>query len=517
MTEAERQCRAEQLPFGDVFRYQYLLSRTAVNISDMIHRRFNRFFLYTGAGLPVTEIFDCEGEPIGLLLGIAVGKDGVLADQHLMSGLSARSDTCLDEFEHWLVDLAGRYTIFLDMAGEQRVYCDAVGMNGVVYNAQTRRVASSPLLCIDREVIPNPLYDLDAMREHGGRFTLFTTIDAEVSRMNPNFYLDLDNFHETRHWPRDEAFDHAPRDYGSVIDRIIAITRRNIGALTQSHDCALPLSAGRDSRLLLAMSGPHREHISQIFTHVTNSGTKRDAAVACDIAAKLGIPHEVHKRSPMRRPRDLRRAERNERAFQIAAGVVTSAPNELKLGTQAMIRPGAVVLRGHQTDLLRAVYVSWTDKSKWKDFNWQIRKLFPVPIEHFTPDVANRFRPLYASWLRTLPRNALAKQPDFMFLEVFYSASLGCGFPANWHCFYLSPFNSRRLIGLALGFDDTYRISGRLVDDILYRIDPDLVAVPFSLEWTPDSNENPQAISRLTEASSRHSKLFDDTPRRKAG
>ncbi len=517
MTEAERQCRAERLPFSEIFRYQYLISRQQVAITGMARRRFGRFHLYIGQALPVTELLDCEGAPIGLLLGVAVAPEGALGASHMVPRLSARSDDCLDEFESWLIDLAGRYTIVLDMADEQRVYCDPVGMNGVVYNPQTRRVASSPLLCIDREVMPNPLYDFDALREHGGRFTLFTTIDAEVTRMNPNFYLDLANFHETRHWPREEVFEHSPKDYGRAVDQIIKITRHNIGALATAHDCVMPLSAGRDSRLLLAMAGPHRDKISQFFTHVTNAGTRRDAEVARDISQKLGVPHEVHMRRPMRRPRDIQRAERNQRAFQIAAGVVTSAPNEMSLGVQAMIRPGAVVLRGHQTDLLRAVYVSWTNKAKWKDFHWQMRKLFPVPIEHFTTEVANRFRPLFTNWLQTLPRNALEKQPDFMFLEVFYSASLGSGFPANWHCFYLSPFNSRRLMTLALGFDDAYRLSGRTVDDVLFRIDPDLAAIPFGLEWSPDAEVYPLAQSRVEEAEQRHGELFPQKHLRKAG
>lgn len=515
MTEAERLCRAEGLPFSEIFRYQYLLSRTPVKVDGMRHMRFQRFHLYVGNALPVTELFDCEGTPIGILLGVAVAAEGPLVEKHFIPELSAREDDCIDLFETWLIDLAGRYTLLLDMADEQRVYCDPVGMNGVVYNLQTRRVAASPLLCIDREIKPNPLYDLELMRTEGGRFTLFTTIDEDVTRMNPNFYLDLDNFCETRHWPRDEAFDHRPSSYGRAVDDIIARTRRNIGALAKTHTCSMPISAGRDSRLLLAMAGDHRNEISQFFTHITNPGTRRDALVASDIAAQQGIEHEVHMRSPMKRPRDQMRAARNQRAYEIAAGVVTPAPNEMLLGAQTQIKRDAIVLRGHQTDLLRAVYVPWTDKTKWKDFNWQMRKLFPVPPQLFTQDVASRFLPKFTSWLQTLPRNARSKQPDFMFLEVFYSASLGTVFPANWHCFYLSPFNSRRLIALSLGFDDAYRFAGRVVDDLLFRIDPNLAAFPFALEWEPESEEHPKAIERMHSTQLRHRQLFGNSSEKK--
>lgn len=515
MIEARRLCEAENIPFSYAFRYQYAISRRPLDLPGMDQRRFAGMVVHTGAKLPVSELRDRQGRPVGLLLGLAVAPEGLLGANHVIPGLDGCADAPLDHFEDWLVDLTGRYTIILDLAGERRVYCDPVGMNGVVYNPHLRRIAASPLLCIDRPVLPNPLFDHDLMAREGGRLSLFQTRDRDVVRMNPNFYLDLDNFHETRHWPRNERFHHDGWEHASVLDEIIRIARHNIGALVNGHQCSLPLSGGRDSRLILALAGGHAKKIRQVFTHVTNFSTGVDAEIATRLAEIAGVPHEIH---PAQRPERLRKTVahiREARAYQIASGVLTPPPDEIRTQVHRHLAEGSVVLRGHQTDLLRAVYVPWADKRKWKDFNWQIRKLLIVPIERFDAEIAARFRPLYMQWLRTLPRNALEKQPDFMFLEIFYANSLGTAFPALPRAFYLSPFNSRKLISLSLGFDDAYRIAGHPVDDIIARINPSLTSIRYTREHPDETGALMQTEARRQATMARHEAMFGNWKRLK--
>ena len=59
-------------------------------------------------------------------------------------------------------------------------------------------------------------------------------------------------------------------------------------------------------------------------------------------------------------------------------------------------------------------------------------------------------------------------------------------FPGLHRHFYMSPFNSRRMIELSLSIDVTYRIGAKPVDDLLYRMNPDLLSVPFDNEISAD-------------------------------
>lgn len=508
MIEAVRQCEEEGFFFRRLFRYQYVISMRPLDVPQMRRHLFSGVNLYRGDATSLTRLNDSKGTQIGLLLGIAVAPEGLLGESHDIPGLDAEDPAAHDRFEEWLVDLAGRYTILLCIGTERRIYSDPVGMNGVVYNPVTRRVAASPLLCIDREVQPNPLFDHDLMASEGGRLSLFQTRDAEVMRMNPSFYLDLENFQEIRHWPRDAQFHHDPADYPAAIDKIIATARHNIGAIAAQHQTAMPLSGGRDSRLLLAMTGEQAHRIGQIFTHVTNFSTQQDSLLAGQLTETLGLPHEVHHARNTLRGREARLAEKSARGYQIASGVLTAAPDELRTRVQIKLKANAVVLRGHQTDMLRAVFVPYADKHRWKDLDWQIRKLLIVPGARFDENIAKRFRPLYSNWLKTLPPAARDKQPDFLFLEIFYSNSLGTMFPALSHAFYMSPFNSRRLIALSLGFDDAYRIAGHPVNDILARCAPRLLDIRFNTEHPDDTGAVPSAVERKKDALARHAEMF---------
>lgn len=450
----------------------------------MNHRAVGRHHLYTGQSVHLANLLDGKGQAIGVVIGIAVDRTGLIEGDWTIPGIDADLPDFFDRFEAYILDVAGRYTFVLTIGTEERVYGDPVGMNGLVYHRGAARVASSLHLCLDREVREHPLYDHARMEKTGGKYSLLHTRDAEVRRVNPNFYLDLDNFHETRFWPRDEVFHHDPADYSRVVDEIMSTTRHVVGAIADRFTCAMPVSGGRDSRLLVAMSGDQATKIEQIYTHITNYSTRKDAGVAALVTQELGLPHEVHSWRDFAKKQTPDELAEMLKEFRVSAGTKAALPNELQSGVFNALTDGAVMLRGHQTDLLRAVFVVTTDKKRWKNFFWQVRKLGILPGKDFDAVQFAHFLPDYEAWLKTLPRNALNKQIDFMFLELYYSSTLGVTFPALSRNFYMSPFNSRRLITLALGFDDDYRVNEGPVRDILERVNPKLNTIPYAYEFS---------------------------------
>ncbi|MGH1329981.1 MAG: hypothetical protein ACRBBK_03805 [Paracoccaceae bacterium] len=489
MTQAHDTCLEKQISFENAFKYQYVISRSAVDIPEFTQQELGKCHVYTGPSAHVSTLCDADGNVFGIVIGIAVDPRGLIEGRWSLPGIKLTDADFFDRFERYLLDVAGRYTMLIVAGEEERVYADPVGMNGVVYSTQTWRVAASPLLCLDAPGTLDPLFDHEVVESSGGKYSLFHTRFAEVRRMNPNFYLDMDNLHETRFWPRDETFA-TPDLEGQVAayDEIIATTKHNIGAISEAFECALPITGGRDSRLMIAMAGDHAEKIDQIYSHKTNYATGRDAEVGKLICDELGLESEVHSF------RDFKGTVRQNRLrwvreYQAAAGAPLNLPDEYRTGAIEGLKEGHVVLRGHQTDILRAVFMPYADKSHWKLFKWQIRKLLIVPGALFNADVYQRFLPDYQAWMRTLPRGALNKSIDFMFLEIYYTCGLGSVFPALNRNFYLSPYNSRRLIALSLSFDDQYRIEAKPVDDIVHRINPAVNAIPYDDDFGADLAE----------------------------
>ncbi|WP_417729146.1 hypothetical protein [Roseovarius sp.] len=486
--EALRRCDGDSEKFSELFRYQYVLAPKKLNLPGMASRKIGKYWLHTGKLARVTALEDKNGIFIGYVVGIAVDDGGMLVERWRLRGVDSKGkDDPFTEVEAWIEDVAGRYTAIFDINGKSRVYCDPVGMNGQCFNSKSRYVGSSPFLCIDRPLKPNPLYDLEMVTSGKGRISIFHTADEDVRRQNPSCFLDLTTFEQTRFWPREHRFDTPESDYLTSYAEIARTVRHNVVSISRHEETALPVSGGRDSRLLLGLIGKEgRDAISMLYSYFTNYATRRDTEIARRLAAKVGKPINIFS---SRQSRPFDRREKNIKIrrenFMIASGMSGSIRDpHFKL--DRFVPSGMVILRGHQTDLLRAVFLPYADRTRWENLPVQIRKLLIVPGAEFDRRVFRKFEPAYSDWLSGLPVAAVRKQMDFMFLEVFSSASLGMMFPAFHEHFFMSPFNSRRLIALSLGFDDAYRIGVKPVFDLLHATCPELENVPFDDEVGPD-------------------------------
>jgi len=453
MVEAERLWQFRKIKFQTVFRYQYVISKTRLDIYSFQTATLNNWHISYGIALPLHLIYDKMGNQVGVLLGIAVAKNG-LVQEILKLDIAASDPDFFEKFELLMKDFAGRYAIFLSFGNNTRYYCDPVGMIGAVYENDHHRIASSPLLTIDRPISPHPLYDHEKMENFNGKYSIFHTRDANIRRLNPNCYLDMETFKENRFWPKDEVFAAPKGEYLDIMDEIMSTTKFNIEQIADAYPTALPLSGGQDSRLLATMAGDAIGKVDQIYTHVNNWMNTVDADIAAKVASELGQDHQVHRKGEQ--PFSKKIVAQFNQMYSLAIGYPATIPLEFANGNVKNIKSDAVILRGHQTDLLRAVFVR-KGKEKWTDFDWQLKLLLILPNDQFDQNLADKFRPDYRNWYESLPSNAKEKSVDFMFLEIYYSSTIGTTFPGLWRNFYISPYNSRRLIELSLKFDEEFR------------------------------------------------------------
>lgn len=478
-TQVQRLWSGSDDDLSDALRYQYLIAETPLNLPGFSRIEIGRKIVHVGSGLNICRLEAIGGQTIGFVLGLAVAPNGLLQNCYRMQ-ITLEDPAFFDRFEQFIKHLAGRYGVILHARGETRFYCDPVGMIGAVYEPRQRRLAASPLLTIDREVLPHPLYDHRIVEDEGGKYSLFHTNDAHIRRQNPNCYLDLDNFSETRFWPRDEVFSCDPARYDDLYDEMAETTAFTIGEVARHYNTALPVSGGQDSRLIAAMSKAHLPKIWQYFTQVHNFAARVDASVASKVCDVLSVPHETLNWRKHRAPQD--QIDGYAAQYRAAIGYNAQLPAELEKGLVFGVQSGDVVLRGHQTDLLRAVFHFRPQKRAWNKPGWQIKHLLIVPLDRFDAEVKSRFTPEFAAWQTALPQNAREKAVDFMFLEIYYASTLGATFPAASRNFFISPFNSRRMIELSLQIDDAYRRKSHSVHDLLWRLNPKLARVPFDYE-----------------------------------
>ncbi len=499
--QALAECATRGVDFAVAFRYQYAISRQPVEAAGFNVHPFAGHFVSTGNAVRVSRLRDAHGMSFGLLLGIAVDGGGLLGAECSIPDIDCHDEAPFAALEGWLETLTGRYTLLAAIGGDVRVYCDATGMNGVVYNRKLRRVAASLYLAIDDAVMERPDYDHAAVAERGAKYTLFDTRDRRVRRLNPNCWLDLRTFRETRFWPRaDQSFHLDKADYAEAYSQIIDAGRHVTEALIAGLPCALPITGGRDSRIIAGFAQGRLGRLRHVFTHITNYGTRKDAAIARHVADALRVPLEVHDFKTDRIPADD--LARETAIWQVATGLDGPPPTNVGKGVSRFLAEDTVILRGHQTDILRAVFLDRKGEAARADLIWQVKRLMPVPYPEFTRKIFRRFGARYKAWVDALPGCVREKSVDMMFAEIYYCASLGLTFPGLVHHFYLSPFNSRRMIGLSMSFDDEYRHESLAVDDLIYRMNPALHHVPLDYETGAllDDLEDPayrRAVVRL--------------------
>ena len=459
------------------FRYQYRISQSPENGTSRRHSLAG-WTVELGEALSLAHLRDRSGVAFGLLLGIAVDLEGKIIEGDFEPTLPQHFGW--PELEAWIEGITGRFAVLLNVDGCVRLYTDACGMIGAVYDRQERRIASSLSLCLRRAVEDHPDYDHSAVAERGAKYILFDTRDKFVRRMNPSCYLSLNDFQETRFWPREQSISLIDGDLGKTYDWLTAQTELVVGAIARRHRTWLALSGGQDSRLLLAMAGSAIGDVERCFTHISNYANRIDATIAARMAEHVGVEHEVHDRKRNKNvPNEI---ERDMQEFQRGAGFAMPAVREVANGLARRLPKDAIVLRGHQTDILRAVFSTNTGANARRKTAWQVKRLMAVPYAEFNRSIHERFRPRYENWRLALPDFAEPSSTDLMFLELYYSSSLGCVFPALSRNFYMSPFNGRRQIAYAMAIDEAYRRRSFAVFDILYRIDPELHDIPFDFE-----------------------------------
>ena len=264
---------------GPGFRRQFVLGPTSADLlRDWVrHPVTARHMLTVHPDLPCTRV-DLGGRSL-ILLGYLLdprhsGRDdrAIMTDvlQHTHS-----AHTVLTSFD----PLAGRWVALYICDGRVRIFHDAGGLRQVYFgrdkNADTWCGSRPEVLARVTGAAPD-LSTMDSLRRDGvfrpathfwpGSGSAF----AGIQRLLPNHYLDLETSRVTRYWPTAPIADMSPE---RAIERSAASLTGVISAASRRFPLALALTAGYDSRLLLAASRSHVQEMA--FYTLRRPATRR--------------------------------------------------------------------------------------------------------------------------------------------------------------------------------------------------------------------------------------------------
>jgi hypothetical protein len=384
------------------------------------------------------------------------------------------------DLERWMADLTGQYVIIAFTSSEGRLYLDAAGARSVIWCSHQRVCASSSALVPYDELTHD---DVDLIQALGIPETAFffpfgLTPRHKINRLLPNHYLDLGAWDAVRHWPLTPVPSVTPHH---AVDELIQRLSGVIQAVCENSEPLMSLTAGRDSRMLLACAKALVSQIQFFTWELPDATAKVDLQVAETLKRACGLRHKVYQ---------FHEATSHDKAeWLYRTGCAVGEPRGMSLVTTNRLMKHRFYLPALGSEVGRAFYWKASDRADTKLSAEELLARLKHPI---VPRLVERA----ASWLDAVPVEKTFDILDLLYIE----QRLGC-WAGVWDLGWadgplrLPPFYNRRIFTLLLGLPYDYRIKQQLASDLIQRSD-----WPELLNFAPFNPKTKDFRNRLREA-----------------
>ena len=281
-----------------LYRSQSILGpRFVEGLEDWTRIRLGRgWCLSAHPDLEVTHATDGKRE-IALLGYLLDPFEPAATNADLVTGLLSELAAGTDLLVH-TGRFGGRWILIVDDGAEVRLFHDALGLRQVYYT-DVKRIGE--LWCAaEPKIVAEVLHlqkDEDALalvasgqwptREH--RLPGESSAYVGIKRLLPNHYLDLSSGRSHRYWPV-KRFE--PLDFEDCVERSSRILEGLMESASRRFPLAISLTAGRDSRLVLA-SARRIAHKASYVTVAKPQSPSYDVEVPARLLRRLGLKHDI--------------------------------------------------------------------------------------------------------------------------------------------------------------------------------------------------------------------------------
>jgi hypothetical protein len=385
-------------------------------------------------------------------------------------------------FAHWVkhtYGLSGRWILIADDGRDVRMFTDAMGLRQVFYTdpALTAECwcATQPGLIADelnlemdpvavREYIDTPAFR--AWPEY--LFPADTSAYVEIRHLLPNHVLELNSRACTRYWPDGPIGALSLEESASVSAELL---RRIMHCAAARFDLALGLSAGWDSRLVLAGSKEIADRI-HVYTYAQENRVT-ELTIASRVLRKLGLTQHV---VPVPPQMDADLAQLYDGSYTLAHAYtgrfLQALWNEVPAGKLKVTGNAAEITRVRMRLPKGETVVTPRSLARfmYKPFADQIEQI-PFAL---------------GAWERWLA--GVGHTHDVHVLDLFYWEYKAGGFAAidqteeDMALDTLTPFNCRLLLTRMLAAPEVFRDHDRprLYEEMMRRLWPETLAVPVN-------------------------------------
>lgn len=399
-------------------------------------------------------------------------------------------------FQAFVASLAGRFVAIFNVPSRRtntHVYIDTASSFSTVYDKKSGIVASSLLLCLNRDIDPNKHYRIPSALSQFANlapyipeqnpelsdagFFFGQTPDKYVMRIMPNHYLDLSKMETGRFWPND-SIEH-DLTYQQAAEKLVPRIGQIMGGIYSNLEGYFSISGGRDSRILLACMPPVESTKMQMHCYATNWMTTLDVKVAQVMAdaAKSDLLVQMPNGNPKgtyfpRKRRSLFTAQR----FSISSGFTGVCDDWWRRGYAKNLAPDVAWLRGNFLEILTARF--------WPKRNFDVDKqvlhlLGRIGASKDDKTHLKQNLDFVEDWFGSFKKSIARNMHDFSYQELALGASQPFFHGVNQQ-FYIGPASDRTIFQTAMRVSPKDRMNSALYDEMLRISDARLLDLPLA-------------------------------------
>jgi hypothetical protein len=425
------------------------LDDQAATASDLFGHRIR-----LGKDVPFHRLVTEGGAPAGYLIGWV---DGAASSPG--GGLTGPRPR--EPYEEWARRFSGRFVCFLagDPEREAAFYLDAIGSLGLVYDPDAGEIASSPRLLSRARGVSTP------QPREGGHYGFGETALPGALRLMPNFALSAKDLTARRYWPKPGW---TPR-YGGRAEEAQAEIKRNLHHVLASGSAALHLTAGLDTRMVLAAAWSERR-VLPFFTFAPRGRRPGpDIEIARRIARRFDLNHFVISAEPPS-PETL------DRAVARIGGCARDPSFAVNRIVEVVEGKWRFVSGAAGGEVARAYYWTGVDVGRPAPEARAIMSRMPIIAGPRTQARAE-------AWLASLPNLPAEMAWDLVALEQRLGHWGGAiGYARRGRHPTVSAFNSIAAVRAILALNPDERHTQRFARDFIAAADPALLRFPVN-QW----------------------------------
>jgi hypothetical protein len=287
-----------------VYRRQFILCRDAIPALSHwnTHILANGTILYSHPDLSVNLQKKSDRE-ICLLGYVFDPAHPAMSNEEILRALDAYAGS-FNSFMATLKAYTGQFVfIYLDRR-IQRVIPDALGLREVYYCSSDNVVIcgsqpnllkkfSDPQLRESSDPLVRRFYDKDLKRIRSGRFWVGDETNfGGIRHLLPNHFLEIPGLAPVRYWP-DQTLPKL--ELGEIVKRSRQFLEGGLKASSLRHDLMMAVTAGTDSRTLLAASRRIKDKIYYFINkHDHLTARHPDIDIPSAMFKRIETPYHVH-------------------------------------------------------------------------------------------------------------------------------------------------------------------------------------------------------------------------------